>query len=366
MNSKNKNSLLTKRRIFISFGLSFCAPIPLLANELRDDKINDGQIKRSLLSFLASRRPYAAEAQKQLLNGLKLELWDTSAKIIFFSASESLKNLESRIISFTIDPSNRRNAKFVNGRHTLLGKSMARTKDKYYLFAIAESNFSLEKNNLISINFGQYDYLIQVVELALVFRNKYIYGGSLRVRKTPEGVERPKFLNHGAMVSMPGEPAINKLCLDLIAGSKSINEKYQDLLDFVTNWIAYDESQFYFGREFLQRANETLIGRIGDCSNKVILYASMLEQIDLPYLLVYTENHITVAVPKGEFDNSNGYEFPYKSNDWIIAETTAKDFKIGKTKVINDSILKTHNYIQNPREKNIIYDFRKNKIIMFS
>ena len=366
MKSNDNNYFTSIRRSFISSSFALLIPFPLLANELRSDEISDEQLRRSLLSFLASRREFALEAQKQLLDEINLELWDISAKIIFFSVPQSVNNLESRISNFTIDPSKRQDSKFSSGRNTILGKSMARTKEKYHIFAIDESNFRILKDKFISIKFDLLDYSIQAGQLAMVFRNHYIYGGSLRVRKTPEGIEQPKFLNHGAMVSMPGEPAIEKLCLDLIFRATSNEEKYQKLLDFVTNWIAYDESQFYFGIEFLQRANETIIGKIGDCSNKVILYASMLEQINLPYLLIYSANHITVAVPKGSFRNSNGYEFSYRASDWTIAETTTKNFNIGVTKVVQDSILTNFNYVQNPREKNRLYDYPKNRLIMFS
>jgi hypothetical protein len=48
-----------------------------------------------------------------------------------------VKNLTSRIQSFTIDPSKRQDANFSDGRQKLLGRSLARTKEKFYLFAIS-------------------------------------------------------------------------------------------------------------------------------------------------------------------------------------------------------------------------------------
>jgi hypothetical protein len=359
------NIYYPKRRSLISSGLAMLMPFPLLANELRDDGVTDDQVRRSLLSFLATRRLYGVEAQKQLLNGIKLELWDISKKIVFFSAPQNISNLEVAISQFTINVRNRQDSKFSEGRNVLLGKSIARTAEKYYLFAIDESNFRILNEKTISIKFDSFNYSIQAFQLAKVFRNNHIYGGALRVRKTPEGVERPTFLNHGAMVSMPGEPAIEKLCGDLVAGTASIEEKYQRVLDFVTNWIEYDESDFYFGREFLQRANETLIGKIGDCSNKVILYASLLEQISLPYVLIYSTNHIAAAVPKGVFDSGNGYDFSFKSKNWTIAETTVRNFKIGITKIKNESNLKAFKYVQNPSEKNRLFDYPGDKLIIF-
>jgi hypothetical protein len=354
-----------KRRRLLEIGLALSWPLPAIANELRQDSITEQEIRSALLSFMAIRRPHGTESQKQLLNGYSLELWDVGAKKIFFSAPQSVANIDSTIAGFVRDPKNRLDAAFSEGRLSVLGRSIARTPEKYHLIAIDESNFRISNDKTISVQFGPVTYSVTVLQVAHIMRNRHIYGGALRVRATPEGVERPAFLNHGAMVSMPGEPALRRLVESLVRGARSPEERYQRLLDFVTNSIAYDEREFYFGREFLQRANETLIGRIGDCSNKVILFASMLEQLSLPYLLVYSNNHITTAVPRGSFPNTNSYGFFRNETLWLIAETTAKGFKIGETRVVQESLVKKINYIQEPRERNALYDYPRNRLIMF-
>jgi len=79
----------------------------------------------------------------------------------------------------------------------------------------------------------------------------------------------------------------------------------QRLLDFVTEELDYDPSDAISGIEVLKRPNEVLMTKSSDCSGKVILYASLLEQTNIDYRLVYFDGHIAVAV-EGEYGNRNG------------------------------------------------------------
>ena len=91
-------------------------------------------------------------------------------------------------------------------------------------------------------------------------------------------------LNFGGVIEnvmtreeFPLEKAREILKDETIANNREA--KIQRLVDFVSNEIQYDYSEAVGGRETLKRPNEVLFTRSGDCSNKTILLASLLEQI---------------------------------------------------------------------------------------
>ena len=124
----------------------------------------------------------------------------------------------------------------------------------------------------------------------------------------------------------------------------------------MTNEIEYDYTEAVGSRETLKRPNEVLMSRTSDCSNKTILMASLLEQIGEDYLLLYCPQHITVAVPQGEFPNENKLSFNWSGKDWMIAETTLPNFEIGKTKVTESVKLTSVQYVQKPKQTNVIFE----------
>ena len=65
-----------------------------------------------------------------------------------------------------------------------------------------------------------------------------------------------------------------------------------------------------------------------DCSGKIILYASLLEQTNTDYRLIYMDDHIAVAV-EGDYSDRNELDFNLGDKTYSIAETTANGFQIG-------------------------------------
>ncbi|MEP7077200.1 MAG: hypothetical protein ABI878_15450, partial [Acidobacteriota bacterium] len=118
-------------------------------------------------------------------------------------------------------------------------------------------------------------------------------------------------------------------------------------------------------RETLKRANETLMTGNGDCSNKTILLASLLEQIGEDYVLLYCPQHITVAVPQGNFSDENKLDFTWNQKPWIIAETTLPGFQVGKTRVQQAEILTHINYVQDPKNADVIFDANSYEVLKF-
>lgn len=336
------------------------------ANELRRVSLSPDEINRSILSLLSSKRRYGENLQSLLLNGARLELWDLKNSTVYFSIPDSVV-LNAEVFSgFAKNWRDRLDATVVNNSLRLDGFMLTRTKQKYNLFSLRMDNIYFPADRKISIEFEYYKFQTTLESIALLIKNSGIYGGKLRVSRVPDGLDRPAFLNHGALVAYSGDVFLGDLVKQIVDGDQDVSARTQSLLNFVTRFIRYDEREFYFGREFLQRYTETLVAREGDCSNKVILFASMLEQLDTPYLLAYSKNHIFVAVEEGTFSNLNGYGFKFGGKTWTPAETTAAGFIIGKTKVTRSEFLTEIRYIQEPRNRNVLKRFEDGFEILFN
>ncbi len=105
--------------------------------------------------------------------------------------------------------------------------------------------------------------------------------------------------------------------------------------------------------------------RTGDCSNKTILLASLLEQIGEEYILLYCPRHITVAVPQGNFADNNKLDFTWNNKQWLIAETTLPGFQVGKTLVTEANLLTHVEYVQNPKNADVIFDANSYEVLKF-
>jgi hypothetical protein len=102
-----------------------------------------------------------------------------------------------------------------------------------------------------------------------------------------------------------------------------------------------------------------------DCSNKAILLGSLLEQLGEDYLFVYTPGHITVAVRQGGFPVSNGLWLEWEGQAWLIAEGTAPGFRIGVERLRDEARLKQFEYVQRPRDRDVIFDLATRRQSLF-
>jgi hypothetical protein len=357
-----------RRSILLLIG-AFALPVAnqvAHSNELRKSAIDNESVNKAMLSMLASGRAYGKKLQKIMLNGLQLELWDLRKKAVYFSLPQDVQPSNKVFATVTKNPELRKEAKIISEYLDIDGMHLTRTKEKYHLYAVNYQDIFFDPNRIISIDFGREIYSVSLGKLALFLRNDSVYGGRLRVSRVPPEIIRPDFLNHGALVTPKGETTLLEFVQQIVNGANSVQEKIQALLNFVTEKIQYDQKEFYFGREFLQRFTETLIAKEGDCSNKSILFSSMLEQLEIEYILVYSKNHIFVAVEQENHLNSNSYGFSFKNKIWTPAETTVPGFKIGQSKVTNPELLREIKYVQIPSQKNELFSYPGEKLIMFN
>jgi hypothetical protein len=155
--------------------------------------------------------------------------------------------------------------------------------------------------------------------------------------------------NHGAFVSRKNEPSLKRLVAEITGGETEKEKMAQMLLDFVTQNIKFSSYEAFSGYEVLKRPNEVLMSGASDCSGLTILYASMLEQCDIDYILLYSKDHIAPAL-EGNFPVNNGQYIEYGGKIYTVAETTVKGFKIGESILQSDYSVKNTNFIQKPGE----------------
>jgi hypothetical protein len=304
------------------------------------------------------------EMQRQLFSGIDEIVYDKEKGEVLFlvrECSEANPDKVQRIIDrYAMDPSKVfYGESFKQKAATFSGKTKLGWANHCPL-VIPLDNIRINPYSSVEIKYATATYKLSAQELADFMTDKSIFSGPMRIfSKDRVQRELNVFGNHGAFVAKPNEPSLTRLAASLIAGGSSMSRetKIQQLLNFVSSEITYDDAEAKFKGEILKRPDETLLTRRGDCSSKTILMASLLEQIGEDYRLVYYIDHITVAVQQRGFGNRNNLAFPREGETWVIAETTVPGFVIGETSIENKSIFRNIQYIQRPGKANDVSAF---------
>lgn len=332
------------------------------------DALRASEIREAMMFMLAQTSFTGEEFRRQLLGKGNLEKYVWREKTAYFTYPETAEDEFQDFLSKHIfDVSKVDFGQIVDGRIRLDNYELTPSATAYRFFKTTTDNFRLDTKQSLSFPFTSTAYTVSLDELSHLADNSQLYGGRL-VAKVPERKDGPLmvFANHGIMVTKPGEPSLNRLTEDLLRDVGDNREaRIQRLVDFVSNEIEYSFTEAVATREQLKRASETLMTRSADCSNKTILLASLLEQIGEEYILLYCPRHITVAIPQGDFANDNKLDFIWDGRPWLIAETTAPGFQIGKSMVTEYSRLTNVQYIQDPKNSNVIHDANSYQILEF-
>jgi hypothetical protein len=70
-------------------------------------------------------------------------------------------------------------------------------------------------------------------------------------------------------------------------------------------------------------------------------------------------------VPQGNFADDNKLDFTWNQKPWMIAETTLPGFQVGKTKVQQADLLTHVNYVQDPKNADVIFDASSYEVLKF-
>ncbi len=281
---------------------------------------------------------------------LELEEYAPDTRTLYLSApkdSLSKKKLfaicqDSSLIQFALEDSN----------GISLDSYHFPDSNKLY-FKLPASSLNIDSSRQIYTHFGEIMYEASLAELADIYSRKMMFNGSaiagIPDKNNPDQVSW--IGNHCATISLAGEPSLLRLSSRIIDSTASREAQAQQLLDFVSRNITYTRD----AGELFRNTAEILLGKKADCSGKVVLFASLLEQIDYPYLLVYLPRHIALALP-GDFSRKNGMLFEHEGQTYFFAETTFPGFLIGSTYFSPPLSENDIEFLQYPGKETKLYD----------
>jgi len=339
----------------------YTKPEPRSGEEARAVEIRD-----TTVMMLAQPTFSGEDFRQQVLGKGRLVKFVRSLKDAYFIfTADNDDEFQQFVGKYFTDPAKLEFAKTENGEAELGGYSLPQSAGLKF-FRTSLENIQIDPKQQLSFKLPDVTYDVSLNELRNLANSSELYGGKL-IARMPSRRDGPQFVfaNHGIMVAKPGEPSLERLTTELLKDiPNDRNSRIQRLVDFVSKDIEYSFAEATNG-ETLKRASETLMTRSGDCSNKTILLASLLEQIGEQYLLIYVPGHITVIVPQGDFADENQLDFTWDNKNWLIAETTLPGFQVGKTKVA-DSLRLTHiNYVQDPKNADVIFDANSYEVLKF-
>ncbi|MBX3242944.1 MAG: transglutaminase domain-containing protein [Acidobacteria bacterium] len=331
-------------------------------------KIAEQEIRESMIFMLAQPSFTGQEFREQLLGKATISKYAWRDKQVYFTFPESSEEEFGEFVKeYIIDESKIDFGKTEAGRIKLDSYTLRISPYAAKFFKTNTNNFKLNTDQSLTFPYATVSYTASLNELKNLANSSQLYGGQL-ITRAPSRRDEPQyvFANHGIMVAKPEEPSLKRLAETLLSEvGAGREERIQRLVDFVSNEIEYSYTEAVAPSEKLKRASETLMTRNGDCSNKTILLASLLEQIGEEYLLLYSPRHITVAVPQGNYVNDNGLDFTWENKQWLIAETTLAGFQIGFTQVKEARLLTKVNYVQTPRLTDLIFDANSFETLKF-
>ena len=352
----------------LGIGLILGAPsIPQTNSIATASQTYQNDLRMTVLSYLSQPKFSNIDLLQQISNTeAEFQMLNLNENMIYFSIPKedyTDKTLEELSIApDSTEFATTKKGKF-QGRSLKLGSYVLRKPGNYF-FRIPANKFRVDETDVIEIDYPSTTYSINMEELQDFADNISIYAGHLNVDAGIDsyGTQR-LFSNHGAFIAKPEESSLERLVNSLTTDSANNEKKAQQLLDFVTKELEYNYTEANSQKETLKRPNEVLMTGGSDCSGKVILYSSLLEQAGIGYKLLYCDDHITVAV-EGDYPNINRLGFSLGNKNYSIAETTASGFQIGKH-LVTDFSLDDINYIQDPGKNSKIYDVQTGKPLPF-
>ena len=237
--------------------------------------------------------------------------------------------------------------------------------DGYYAFRMPSTNLKVDSSQTFTCNLKDDKVNISFKELSQELDSTIYYNTQKHVDLSDFFQTQNIACNIGAYVSKKGkDPIIKKLVDSLTEGLKTNEAKAQKLLDFTTSQIEYSYEDHWYQAEITKRAHEVLFAGEADCSGKSTLYASMLEEANIPYCFLYFMNHINVGV-QGKFSSNNKYQAKIDGVTYYMAETTTPNFIIGESKLSNAEILEEVKFYQIPQKSPNMYGYLNKKQIPF-
>ena len=304
---------------------------------------------RAMLAYLSSPMLKESGLTEAVLGAeLKIERLDRRSGQLFWSMPRTADS--ALIEAVSTEPDSLKWGLDVAGLSTL-GKIWLRDSQRV-LVQMPIDDFQIDTTRSYELGLPKgLSYRFTAQELRDLLRAYSLYNGpAIFSWEGPEG--KTSIANHMAPVAKGGESTLTSLIKDMFPDSLPQEQKVQALLEFVSDDIDYE---FHGQREIFMKPHETILAGKSDCSGKVVLFASLLEQIEQPYLLVYLDNHICVGVT-GDFSTDNELNFDHEGKTYFVAETTAEGFEIGTTELYNSYTPDDFLFLQAPGQNSKLYD----------
>ncbi|MFN8260629.1 MAG: transglutaminase-like domain-containing protein [Chitinophagales bacterium] len=307
---------------------------------------------------LVAQPKYSGDSMLYRLTGAdaRLEMFYTDTRTLYFTCEKDKVN---EVLSKLVIHKDSIEMARQNGDKLELDNKVYHDLTKAF-FKCAAANLRVDTARFIQIPYGNAVYRItlpQIVDFITMKSN--LRGGAFAITPNKE-----MMVSHGVAVSKKGEPSLTDLVRQLTSMNQTTEVKAQKLLDFVANQIEYNEREAFSGTETIKRPDEILFTRNSDCSGKTILYASLLQQINCKWCILYYDRHVCVGVT-GNYHPVHAASIDLKGVTYYIAETTAPNAVIGENAWGTQMLPSSLKFYQIPEEGEEIIDYISGKPLQF-
>jgi transglutaminase-like putative cysteine protease len=333
--------------------------------EMREGTHQEGFTAHTILAY-ASRPHFICDDFVKQVTGTEaeLELYAPRENLVYFSIPSDDRGGKDTLEHLTRQPEDVEFGKLVGDRLELGNYGLNETG--VYFVRFSASDFKVNPEAKVRVAYPQGTYELTVDDLIDWICNERIYGGPLCFPTGEESQGLPVAINnHGAFIAKKGEPTLQRLVDQLVGGLTDQEAITQRLLDFITTEISYDGKEASWEIETLKRPSEVLMSGKSDCSGKVILLASLLEQTDVEYRILYVPGirHVAVAVA-GDFPQRNNLAYDIGKKMFFLAEPTARGFQIGKSLLEKPIRAKDIGFLQRVGPQFRIFNAKTGKLVV--
>jgi hypothetical protein len=341
------------RRKFLKFGGAAFGLVAAGSAAYWDITSAERDLRDSIISYMDQPRFVNPEFTQQVLGAnVKFQAADVREGRLYFTAPQT-EDKNKIAAAIAKNPAAVRWSTS-DGLVALLGDYEMYRRDLNIL-SLPISDLKIDPDRKASVKFGSIEYDISCKELHNYLSNSVVYGGP---NKIDTGIRRwgkeHIFSNICATVTKEHEPSLGRLVTRMTKGLKTQEGRIQALLDLTTIGVKYDLLDNLSDKQTMMRSNEVLLTKKGICNSKVALMASFCEQLDADYRILYIAEkleddwHAALAVA-GDFPKENSMTITLDGKQYAIAETTARGFFIGLSKLKDNYLAKNHiRWVQKP------------------
>ena len=219
-------------------------------------------------------------------------------------------------------------AKRENDRLVLGDYEWKDTESVFFSFPIED--LRIDPEAVINVPYSSVTYRLSLAELVSFHFNRNVYGSFhvTQCRANPEHMAQGP-LQFPAFVVYPGEPSLRMLTSDLAQDETSIEKRAQRFLNFVTREIRPDKD-LVKPCDKIKKVNEILMTGSCGLQESVILYASLLEQTDIDFLIVYTDQAAGVLVEGNYPIQRKALVVEINGKTYHLADPAQRGFQIGQ------------------------------------